>query len=211
MASWLSALTCLESLCLCLELPPRQESQHSPPPARAILPFLTSFKFQGADRYLEDLVTFIDAPQLDKFRIYFSDIIDFDTSELLQFISCTPRLTTLDEACMVLRDDMGVQVTLSSQTSRSSVLIIEFWENGSSWILSSLTDFCTLSLPLLSTMEKLYIYEHEYWQDFSMIHEETKASNWVEVLHQFTTVKNLYLSAESMWTIADAWVSFGTN
>src|SRR5216684_1543039 len=161
-ANWLSALTCLESLRLCFGLPPplsdfNQESRHSPPLAHAVLSFLTSFTFQGAYRYLEDLVTFIDVPQLDKFKIHFSDRIDFDTSELLQFISRTPRLTALDEARMLFRDDIGVRVTFSSQTSQSTAIIIDLQDNWSDWTLSSLTHFCTSSLPLISTVENLYI------------------------------------------------------
>jgi hypothetical protein len=208
MANWLSALTCLESLRLFLGRPPplsdfNQESRHSPPLARAVLPFLTSFKLQGTGRYLEDLVTFIDAPQLDKFRIYFSDRIDFDTSELLQFISRTPRLTALDEARMVFGEDIGVRVTLSFQTSRSSAIIIELCDNWSDWILLSLTHFCTSSPPLISTVESLYIYEDFDWQDVSMMHEDIEATDWMEVLRPFTAVKNLYLSGESVRTIAD--------
>src|SRR5216684_4765906 len=207
-ANWLSALTCLESLRLCFGLPPplsdfNQESRHSPPLAHAVLPFLTSFTFQGAYRYLEDLVTFIDVPQLDKFRIYFSDRIDFDTSELLQFISRTPRLTALDEARMLFRDDIGVRVTLSSQTSQSTAIIIDLQDNWSDWTLSSLTHFCTSSLPLISTVENLYIYEDFDWQDVSMMQEDIEVTDWMEVLRPFTAVKNLYLSGESVQTIAD--------
>ncbi len=109
-------------------------------------------------------MTLIDAPQLDKFKIRFSDMIDRDTPELLQFISRTPRLTALDEARMIFCDNASVQVTFSSQTSRSSALIIELERGWSNLALSSLTHFCTSSSPLLSTVENFYIYEDDEFQ-----------------------------------------------
>ena len=150
-------------------------------------------------------MAFIDAPQLDKFKIHLSDGIEPDTLELLQFIRRTPRLTTLDEARMILRDRPGSQVTFSSQTSQSGVFIMElseshFWPDLA---LLSLTDFCaspSQSSPLLSTVENFYIYEEHEWQVDT---DDIGGSDWVGVLRPFAAVKNLYLSGESVRTIAD--------
>jgi hypothetical protein len=153
-------------------------------------------------------VAFIDAPQLDKFKIHLPDIIEPDTPELLHFIRRTPRLTALDEARMVLRDRPGSQVTFSSQTSRSGVFIMEFSESHgwSDVALLPLTHFCASSSesgssPLLSTMENFYIYEEHEWQADTT--NEVGGSDWVGVLRPFAAVKNLYLSGESVRTIAD--------
>jgi len=52
-------------------------------------------------------------------------------------------------------------------------------------------------------VENLYIYEDFDWQDVSMMDEDIEATDWMEVLRPFTSVKNLYLSGESVRTIAD--------
>jgi hypothetical protein len=62
------------------------------------------------------------------------------------------------------------------------------------WQLSSLEQVCTLSLPPLSTLEGLSIYEGS----FSRSHWQDNIENvlWLELLHPFRAVKNLYLSEE---------------
>jgi hypothetical protein len=58
--------------------------------------------------------------------------------------------------------------------------------------ISSLERVCTSCLPILSTLEDLDISEHEYyyinWPD------NVENTQWLELLHPFTSVKNLYLS-----------------
>jgi len=149
---------------------------------------------------LDNLVTLIDGPQLDKFKINL-DMIDLDPPELLQFISRTPKLTALDEARMILRNNTSVQVTFSSQTSRSSAFIIELERGWSNLALSSLTHLCASSSPLLSAVENFYIYEDDEFQ--VGMTGDIRASDWVEVLHPFASVENLYLSGESVRTVAN--------
>jgi hypothetical protein len=90
----ISALTKLKAFALEFEYDSERESQHPPPPARAVLPALTSFKFNGVSEYLEDLVAWIDAPQLDHLDIAFYSFnqVIFDTPQLLQLISHIPKL-----------------------------------------------------------------------------------------------------------------------
>ncbi len=95
MAALLSVLSSPESLILRFQSPqsrPDWESRRPPPPKRSVIPALNQFTFKGVIEYLEDLVTYIDAPQLDGFRIAFFNQIDFDGPRLAQFISRTPAL-----------------------------------------------------------------------------------------------------------------------
>src|SRR6266852_4419415 len=74
MVTFFSVLSGLEGLCLEFESPqshPGWESQSLPPPKRSILPALKEFYFQGVTEYLEELVTHIDTPRLDKMNIIF--------------------------------------------------------------------------------------------------------------------------------------------
>jgi hypothetical protein len=70
------------------------------------------------------------------------------------------------------------------------------------WQLSSLAQICTMSLPLLSTTENLFIYEPANsqldWKD------GIENIEWLELLLPFTAVKNLYLSKQFAPRIAPA-------
>ena len=96
-------LSNLESLILEFECPcslPDSEGRSLLPPKRSILPALVKFHFGGVVEYLEQLVTHIDAPQLDQIRVTFFVQIDFYCPRLAQFINCRPAFRECDEAHM---------------------------------------------------------------------------------------------------------------
>jgi hypothetical protein len=60
------------------------------------------------------------------------------------------------------------------------------------WQVSSLEQVCTWCLPPLSTLKDLYISERPKWQpDWK---DNIDNTQWLELLHPFRAVKNLYLS-----------------
>ncbi len=100
MVTCLSPLTRLKELCIGFESPrscPPREGRR-PPPIRTVLPALTQLVFMGVSEYLEGLVTRIDAPLLNHLSISFFHQLIFDTPQLVQFISHTPRLKAFNEA-----------------------------------------------------------------------------------------------------------------
>ena len=135
----------------------------------------------------------IDAPRLNNLDITFFNQIVFDTPQFIQFISRTPTLKALEKAHVVFEDD-AARVNLSSQTSGYGELKVKIPCRELDWQVSSLEQVCTSCLPPLSTLEDLYIYEDPYsqpdWQD------NIENTLWLELLHPFTAVKNLYLSEE---------------
>src|SRR6266403_4882908 len=95
MAALLSALSSLKTLFLQFRSPqsrPDWGSRRPPPLKRSVIPALKYLTFKGVIEYSEDLVTFIDAPQLDDLFITYFNQIDFDGPRLAQFISLTPML-----------------------------------------------------------------------------------------------------------------------
>jgi hypothetical protein len=72
------------------------------------------------------------------------------------------------------------------------------------WQLSSLAQVCSLSFPqaLIRAVEQLDIHEAASpgmcWQD------DIESSQWLELLHPFTSVENLYISQEFSRRIAPA-------
>jgi hypothetical protein len=139
---------------------------------------------------LEDLVTQIDAPLLDNLDITFFHQVVFDTPQLVQFISCAPKLESYDEACIEFFD-LWATITLSGRDNQG--LRLRFFCEQSDRQLSSLAQFCASSFPqaLIPMLEHLWILENEYLRPFWQGVENTQ---WLELFHPFTTVKNLYLS-----------------
>jgi hypothetical protein len=205
MATCLSMLTSLNELHLHFQSPqscPDQESRRLPPPTRSILPALTYFWFKGVNEYLEGLVSLIDSPRLYQLWTTFFNDIDFNTPELNQFISRTPTLGTYDEAHLIFHSRQAL-VRLGQfqfEPSGHKIVEVEILCQVPDWQLSSLAQICTLSLPLFSTVENLYIYEYQHsqlnWKD------DIENIEWLDLLLPFTAVKNLYLSKQFLPRIA---------
>ena len=199
MATALSAgtlLTSLRSLRLEFQSPrsrPDPASRCPPPPTRFVLPVLTEFWFKGVSEYLDDLVAQIDVPRLNFLDIDFFNQIIFDTPQFIQFISRTPALKALEEARVTFRDGAAT-VYLSPKTSFIEGLEVTILCRELDWQVSSLEQVCTLCLPPLSMLEDLYISEASFW--VPEWPDNIENGLWLELLHAFAFVKNLYLSEE---------------
>ncbi|KAN0116297.1 hypothetical protein V8E52_006122 [Russula decolorans] len=201
MVALISALSSLETLELEFRSPqsrPDWESRRRPPSKRSVIPALDYFRFKGVIEYLEDLVTFIDAPQLNTLDITFFNQIDFDFPRLAQFINRTPTIRTLDEAHVQFNDYFAsVGLPPGSGTLEITISCREH-----DWQLSSIEQVCNSFLHPISTVEVLYI-EHEYSQ---LVWKNDAIENtlWLQLLLPFTAVKDLYLSREFAPGIAAA-------
>lgn len=208
LATALSPLTRLQSLYLIFR-PPRSRPQWTkrclqPSPTRFVLPVLTQFRYLGVHKYLEDLVSRIDAPQLNESEIsFFEDKelleeVDLDTPQFSLFIDRAPMLKARDEAHIHLSDfDATIRIPLlsSGPGSPSRVLTVDIADGEADWKLSSLGVVCASFSTFLSTVENLYIKEEEYWQQ--AFYYFLESWRWLDVLRPFTTVKNLYLPGTS--------------
>ena len=198
----LSGLTSLEYLRLEFRYPrprPVIDSRRSPPPTRSILPRLTKILFQGVSDYLEEMLTRIDTPQLEELCIGFFHQSIFDTPQLLQFISRRPTLRAPERGHIEFHSQ-HIIIKFSSQTSHYDVLSVRIGSMPSERQLSSLKQVCASSLPPLSTLEDLYISEDPQWR--SRWQGSFENTLWLELLHLFATVKNLYLAKEFVPRIA---------
>jgi len=180
-----------------LQSPPDPDSRYPLPPTPTVLPALTYFDFtKGASEYLEALVAHIDAPRLKYFHIFLFNRSGFHPSQLIQFISRTPTLKAHNEAHVVINYG-DVKVILLSRTTGPDrgLLTIEVLFGESDFQLSSLARINSSSLPSLSMVESLYIYENQFivsgWEDQIRV-EST--GGWLDLLRPYTAVKNLYLS-----------------
>jgi len=194
MVDCLSSLDRLESLWLLFKPSlsrPDRENRPPPPQTHCVLPSLAHFEFKGASDYLEDFVARINAPLLDHLDIGFFHQLIFDTPQLAQFISRTPKLETYDEA-RVAFSNVGVEITFRPTVDRG--LRLEISCNQQNWQLSSLAQVCSASIPraFVTAVEHLYICEVGHlrppWED------NIENTQWFELLRAFTALKNLYLS-----------------
>jgi hypothetical protein len=198
----LSGLTRLYSLGITFESPrsrPNPESRRPHSQTRTLLSNLNWLNFKGGNEYLEDLVARIDAPILPKLTVTFFDQETFDTAQLTQFISRSPKFRAHGEAHVVFSDSGGsvglppIFGTLELGIScRDSVLQLSF-----------LAQLCRSTFPhaLISAVEHLYV-ESRYrirWQD-----DDIENIQWLDLFRPFTAVKHLYISRDFMPRVAPA-------
>jgi hypothetical protein len=163
--------------------------------------------FKGAIEYLEDLVARIDTPLLEYLIITLFHEQIFDTPHLNQFISRTPNFGARDSAFVDFIPGSGptpgVRVTLhkASAGEQSVVFNLGILSKQPDWQLSSLARLCSSSFPqgFLSVVESLYItgkFSRPHWQD------DIEISQWLELFHPFTAVKELYISHDFAPSVA---------
>ena len=194
----LSMLPRLESLLLHFQYPrsrAQRESRHPPPLTCVVFPNLALLEFHGDIEYLEDILSQIETPVLDEAIFWFFNQVVFDTPLLGHFIRRTGTFMTIHTARMrffsnvidVVLPRLGetagdVHVALSLSISCEPL----------DWQLSAFSQVLDSFLSSLQTVESLEIeLYHEDWQG------EIEVIQWRELLHPFSSVKNvtLYKSA----------------
>ncbi len=142
----------------------------------------------------------INAPQLDDLNIIFLHQLIFDTPQLTRFISRTPKIKIPDTA-RVFFSYFAVEVEFSRILDE--VLKLEVSCRPSDWQLSSVAEVCSSLSLLTSSVEHLYIDDRG--EDLKLFcDDEMENSQWLELLHNFTSLKALYLSRGNAPRIAAA-------
>jgi hypothetical protein len=197
-----AVLSSLETLCLQFKTPeshPDWETPRQTPPKCSFLPALEYFSFKGSAEYLEDLVTFIDAPQLDSLKVSLFNEIDstFDLPRLAEFINRTPKHKKCNNAHLQF-NDWNASVTIGILE-----ILIPLANNVPDQRLSYTVQICNSSLHRHSTVEDLYFNidpgntQLLYWKK-----DAIENTLWLQLLLPFTAVKNLYIYEEFAPSIA---------
>ena len=190
----LSSMTSLTTLYLAFRSPRSYPNQaRRRPLSLATLPALTSFQFKGVSEYFEDLVSRIDAPELNMVEILFFNQVIFNIPQLPQFIDRLGKLKALNQADIVFSENtVGVILPGSTYKYNRAGLTLGISCRQTDWQLSSLAQTCSSTFPLLSTLQRLNIHENQYslphWQD------EMENTQWLDLLQPFAAVKKLHLS-----------------
>jgi hypothetical protein len=145
----------------------------------------------------------IDVPLLQSTNISFFNQLIFDILEFPNFIYRTEKFTVIDQADIDLCSNY-IAITLSRKgaTIDPIPLGLEISCEQFDWQLSALAQVCNSCLVTLSGLERLSVcdgrYEPPHWQD------DIENTQWIELLHPFVTVKDLYLSDEVALRVSTA-------
>jgi hypothetical protein len=209
MVAILSTLTRLKTLCIFfLEVKPRGASrrQDHPTLTRVVLPALTYFYYHGVSKYLEGIVSRIEAP-LDRITVLFSTYHVVSNIPLLRdFIGRTKirdashradiSFTNSDATISLFQAKGGVDFEVSTLAFPfSSYTLAE---------LSLVARACNSFLPLLPSLDQLGIYNPERKPLFSRWQSEAKDAQWIDLLRPFFVVKDLTLAEPVVESIASA-------
>jgi hypothetical protein len=200
MAASLSVLPSLMILWIvfqCYRPRPDRKDEGLPPPKRSVLPTLIIFDFEGATEYLEDLVTFIDAPQLSSSKLAFFDEIDSDCPQLTRFIDCAPKLSGYNPHGHVQFDDRTPSVKLQHLTI--TILCREPDQQ-----LLSIGRICNSYFPSLFTVEIEDLQIFHPYSKFVWEGDAIEDTLWLRLLLPFTGVKKIWISEKFVPGIAAA-------
>ena len=204
MVTSLSSMSKLESLCIMLPsslVPLNNVDQPPPPTTCSLLPALSRLQFKGAVKYLEDLISWIEAPLIQTLDIAFIYEPALDTTNLRRLIGCAEQLTVLNRAKIEFRYDMVIALSQKTYKHDSSMLSLTVLHSEPDREIQSLVEACGSSLLPLSNVESLEITnDRQGWR--SHLDNNTGNSQWLEVLRRFPDVKHLFLSNDIVSSIA---------
>ncbi len=205
MVTSLSTLTRLQNLSLAFQSPrlwADPVSRLVPLPARVVLPALALFRYKGDSEYLEDFLARVDTPLLDNITISLSTQLTLNTPLLRHFISRTETFNATYRA-EVLFSKHRVNINLFRQDGAADRQVLEL-EIVSDWLPLSPTQVCSSFLPPLPTLEHLSISKDDYYLPQWPGNHYIESTQWLELLHQFLSVKDLILSESLARLVAPA-------
>jgi hypothetical protein len=195
MVTGLAALPRLEIFTIHFRLAiPRPDRIHPPPVTRAVIPALTTFEFQGASEYLEDLVSRIDAPQLVDIAIgYLNQLVDFQVAQLSKFVgrSVGPKLTASRHAYITFYSGWVFFCMMRHAE--------EFWRPVQTFILSEGIDWQVSQMALVlnqlsATLSTVHHLEFNVSKGLQL--KDTDDVDWQLLLRQFSDAKTLRVSQD---------------
>ena len=169
---------------------PRVEQKNLHPLIRTVLPALTCFYFGGDSDYLEDFVSRIDCPRLNRLKIgYKHRLDDFQVSQLFEFFnrSEVPRVTSFGWVglCDFSTRDLGLK--LYDENRSESAICIKF--NDVSWHASHLVQVFAQFSANLADVRDLNIDLQQFESRSDLGYNQC-----AQLLLPFTSVQTLWVS-----------------
>ena len=177
------------------------------PRTRTVLPALSHFQLDGAGDYLEDFAARIDCPLLNTlYIVYFGRLVDLRVTQLVNFTErlVGPKISPFRRANVCL-DTPGLEVTFHTYLPTNypewhwhlARTIIS--GRGFDWRISRLAQILNQFSAMLTTVVYLKL---EVWT--ICLFWNVGSLEWSHFLHQFSTVRALYVSLPFAGCITDA-------
>ncbi|KAH9979720.1 hypothetical protein BJV74DRAFT_857979 [Russula compacta] len=198
MATSLVAWPNLRDLYIHFQYPHSRHRISPPPPTRAVIPALTYIHFSGARDYLEDLLSRIDTPLLDRLDINFLADHILDIPELRKFIDRAERLKPLNRA-EVKFPFLAIAIALGSGSSTHLLLDIGCPYPGAGILM--MAHVCRQLSPLISHVEQLDLSENTFSEGEWEIDVEPTL---FKLFKHFPRVQSLYVSGELLPLVGPA-------
>ena len=204
----LSTLSRLETLTLGFRHPrshASRASRHPPPLTRKVLPHLTVLDFRGDIEYLEDVLSQIETPVLDRGDFWFFNQLVFDAPLFGHFIRRTEIFMTAHTVHLgffprrVEVSFRGKERPGPNEETLQLAIICESLD----WQLSAVVQVLNSFLSFLTPLESLTIDCGDHYPQ-----SEFEAIQWRELLRVFTSVKHMTLrSQDSVRLVAPALIA----
>ena len=169
-----------------------RERQYPPLLERLVLPSLTELSFKGDHQCLDDIVRKIDTPSLESVSITFIDRLIFDTPLLRDFFNHTTVLQEPHQAeIFFFKGHIDLYLYQRERTAGRYILKVSLLTPVPAWQLFSMAQFCSISLPPLTTLERLRIVADD--PTAPNLPRGGESNQWLELVRSFVTVKDLDL------------------
>jgi hypothetical protein len=182
-------------------LQPQRRIRSSAPPSQFVFPALTQLVFGGVSEYFEALITFIDAPLLNDFRISLFHQLVFDMPQTVRFF--VDHLNTFRSSILTLIFDPSYEafISLTSNTLCDSPNSLSwcFECDRSDWQVRSVAQISSMMraiLPFLSSVESLEIRYPDRSDSSQGIQQvEMDSTLWSQLFHSLISVQSLDIPA----------------
>ena len=192
MATHLSTMPNLESLSIVFRPPQSLRSwpdqpirRHLSPLTRVVLPSLTKFWFQAMGWYIEDFVSRIDVPLLNKVGITFFDQPAFNTPQLHGFFGRIERFKAHSQGSVVFG---GSSIEFELKPGSFSCELAILCE-GIGRQISSMVQLCGSSLHVPSTLKRLDVCKSQ----IGPVLYEVETPQWLDLFHPFAGLEDLHI------------------
>ena len=190
-ANALSGMTQLRSLSLHFLSFRRLRRNHhgSPTPSgeRIVLPSLSCLKYRGAGKYLDSLVSRIDAPSLRDIDITFFQVSQptIDAAQLGRFIS---RIEMINSHCRadILTSEHSISISFT-QPNAPTRFEVRIPCEQLDWQLSFMTQICNQFAPFLSCVEELLVDTTRP----SSGQDDPGSEQWLDLIRTFCKAKDI--------------------
>ncbi|KAH9055717.1 hypothetical protein EDB87DRAFT_1639255 [Lactarius vividus] len=173
--------------------------------AYAVLPTLSEFHFRGDNAYLEDLISRIDAPVLERLDITFFKPSAFDTLQLSQFIGRTKSLASLPRMSILLLGDETLvvdQFQLSESTPSACHFRLQITCDELD-LFVTLPNILTRLSWLLSGVQRLDMKSILPWSAW-LDPDEMDSALWLDFFRNLKSVTRLEVAGMFVMSIESA-------